>query len=59
MRTDEERIVNARIVSASISLKDLRSVLMVHRENCRQLDCPILVALEDRVGSLGTPGATR
>jgi hypothetical protein len=57
MITDEERIVNARIVSLSIALEDLCSVLMVHRENCRQLDCPILAALEDRVGALGTPGA--
>ena len=48
MRTDEERIMNARRVSAVITLEDLGVVIMVHRENCRQIDCPILAALEDR-----------
>ena len=48
MSINEDRIVKARIVCASIALKDLRIVLTVHRVNCRQIDCPILVALEDR-----------
>jgi hypothetical protein len=52
MRTAEDRIANARTVSASILLEDLRVVLTVHRENCRQFGCLILAALEDRVGAL-------
>ena len=59
MRTDEGRIANARAVSASIPLEVLSAVLTVHRVNCSQPGCPVLVALEERVVPLGTPGAPR
>jgi hypothetical protein len=58
MRIDEDRSMNARRVSAAIAPEDLGVVLRVHRDNCRQIDCPILAALEDRADALGTPGAT-
>jgi hypothetical protein len=57
MRTAEDRSANVQALSSSIPLKDLRVVLAVHRKNCRQIGCPILAALEERVGALGAPGA--
>lgn len=39
---------NLRLVSDAVSLGNLQVVLDVHRDNCRQVGCPILAALEER-----------
>ena len=48
MSLDADRIENLRLVSAAVPLGSLQIVLDVHRENCHQVGCPILAALEER-----------
>jgi hypothetical protein len=38
-----------RTVCVTLSIQNLRTVIAVHRENCRQAGCLVLAAMEARV----------